>query len=130
MHSMSNLNKFKDSYQVLEKNPGLCFTRKINSRIPKECLNNSFWPKIFTTNTLYVNVYKIYECDKNQMPCYNVKSFKSQISGNFGPFIEHGLHWINFIILTFISENNRYFKGLYKIWNKIILINMRKNGEM
>jgi hypothetical protein len=31
-------------------------------------LNKFFWPKIFTTNTVYVNVYKIYECDKNQ--CY------------------------------------------------------------
>jgi hypothetical protein len=35
-----------------------------------------FWPKMFTTNTLYVNVYKIYERDKNQMPYYNVKCFK------------------------------------------------------
>jgi hypothetical protein len=42
----------------------------------KECLNKLFWPKIFTTNTLHVNVYKMYECDKNQMPYCNVKSFK------------------------------------------------------
>jgi hypothetical protein len=34
--------------------------------------------------------------------------------------IEHGPHWINFNILTFISENNRYFKCLYKSWNTII----------
>jgi hypothetical protein len=27
MHRMSNLNKFKDSYQVLEKNLELCFMR-------------------------------------------------------------------------------------------------------
>jgi hypothetical protein len=27
-----------------------------------------FWSKIFTTNTLCANVYKMYECDKNQMP--------------------------------------------------------------
>ncbi len=46
------------------------------------------------------------------------------------PLIEHGPHWINFTILTFISENNRYFKGLYKIWNKIISFDMRKKGEM
>ncbi len=42
----------------------------------KKCLNNFFWPKIFTINTLCANVYKIYECDKNQMPYYHVKSFK------------------------------------------------------
>jgi hypothetical protein len=68
MHKMSNLNKFKDSYQVLEKIPQLCFMRKINSKIHNECLNNFFLPKIFSTNTLCANVYKMYECDKNQMP--------------------------------------------------------------
>jgi hypothetical protein len=34
-----------------------------------------FWPKILITNTLGTNVYKMYECDKNQMPYYNVKGF-------------------------------------------------------
>ncbi len=76
MHIMSNLNKFKDSYQVLEKNLGFCFMRKKSSRTQKECLNNIFWPKIFTTNTLCANVYKMYECDNNQMPYYNVENFK------------------------------------------------------
>jgi len=76
MHRMSNLNKFKYSYEVFEKKLGLCFMRKKRLRIHKECLNNFFWPKIFTTNTLCVNVYKMYEGDKNQMPYYNVKSFK------------------------------------------------------
>ncbi len=28
MHRMSNLNKFKDSYQILEKNPRLRFMTK------------------------------------------------------------------------------------------------------
>ncbi len=32
------------------------------------------------------------------------KVSKNEISGNFGPLIDHGPHWINFIILTFISE--------------------------
>jgi hypothetical protein len=36
-------------------------------------LNNFFWPKIFTTNTLCENLYKMYECDNNQMPYCNVK---------------------------------------------------------
>jgi hypothetical protein len=35
-----------------------------------------FWPKILTTNTLSTNVHKMYECDKNQVPYYNVKIFK------------------------------------------------------
>jgi hypothetical protein len=74
---MSNLNKFKDSYQILEKNPRLCFHEKKKSwKIHKECLNNFFWPKIFITNTLCANVYKMYECDKNQMPYFNLKRFK------------------------------------------------------
>jgi hypothetical protein len=49
---------------------------------------------------------------------------------NFGALIEHGQHWINFIILIFISENNRYFIGLCKICNKIISFDMKKNSEM
>ncbi len=53
------------------------------------------------------------------MPCWN-----------FGPLIKHGSHWINFIVRTFISENNKYFKYVYKIWNKIISFYMRKKGEM
>jgi hypothetical protein len=50
--------------------------RKNNSRIHKECLNNFFWPKFFTTNTLCVKVYKIYEFDKIQMLYCNIKNFK------------------------------------------------------
>jgi hypothetical protein len=46
------------------------------------------------------------------------------------PLIKHGPHRINFIILTFMSENNIYFRGLHKIWKKIISFGMRKkNGE-
>ncbi len=73
---MSNLNKFKNSYQVLENNQRLCLMKKKSSRTHKECLNNFFRPKIFITNTLCTNVYKMYECDKNQMPYYNVNNFK------------------------------------------------------
>jgi hypothetical protein len=51
-----------------------------------------FWPKSFTTNTLCVNVYKMYECDKKQMPYNNVKISKSQIFDNFGSLIKHGPH--------------------------------------
>jgi len=85
-----------------------------------------FWFKIFTTITLYVNVYKMYECEKNQIPCCNVKNFKRLIFENFGPLIDHGPHWINFTILIFISEKNRYVNDLQIFWNKIISFDMRK----
>jgi hypothetical protein len=57
------------------------------------------------------------------------KVSKNEILGNFGPLIEHGPHWINFIIFTFISENNRYFQCPYKIWRKFISFDMRKKRE-
>jgi hypothetical protein len=104
MHSMSNLNKFHESYQVLKNNLRFGFLRKKNSRIHKECLNKFFWPKILITNTLGTNVHIMYECDKNQMPYYNIKYFLNENFENFRPFIKHGPHWINFTILTFISE--------------------------
>jgi len=44
-----------------------------------------FLSKIFTKNTLCANVYKVYECDKNQMPYCNVKKFlKIKILGILG----------------------------------------------
>jgi hypothetical protein len=77
MHSMSNLNKFQDSYQVLEKNLKLCLQKK-NSKVYKKCLSKFFWLKILTTNTLDINVHKMYECNQNQVFYYNVKNFKKQ----------------------------------------------------
>jgi len=46
------------------------------------------------------------------------KVSKNENFGSFGSLIEHGSHWINFIIFIFISENNRYFTYLYKLWSK------------
>jgi hypothetical protein len=43
--------------------------------------------------TLYVNVYKMYECDKNQVPYYNVKSFKNS---NFWEFWAIDRTWPTF----------------------------------
>ncbi len=43
-----------------------------------------------------------------------------------GPLKKYGPHWINFTILTFMNENNRYSRSLYKIGNKIISFDMRK----
>ncbi len=57
--------------------------KKKNSMTHKECLNKFVLPKIFTTNTLCVNVYKMYECHKNQMLYCNVKNFKKS---NFKKF--------------------------------------------
>ncbi len=43
MHRTSNLNKFQDSYQVLEKNLGLCLMeKKKSSKTHKKCINNFF----------------------------------------------------------------------------------------
>jgi hypothetical protein len=68
----------------------------------------------------------MYECDKNQLHYCNVKKLKCYFLIFFGSLIKHGPHWINFIIFIFISENNRYFRSLHKIWNKIIIFDMRK----
>jgi hypothetical protein len=63
-------------------------------------------------------------------PIVMSKNSKNQNFENFGLLIKHDVHWINFSILTFISEKNRYFRGLYEIWNKNISFDMRKKGEM
>jgi hypothetical protein len=79
--------------------------------------------------TLCVNVNKMYECDKNQMPYFNVKNFKKS---NFWKFWAIDKTWPTldkFIILTFTSEKNWYFRGLNKIWNKIISFDMKKKVE-
>jgi hypothetical protein len=84
MHGMSNLNKFKESYQVLENNLALCLMRKKKLQgFIRNVLNNFFWPKIFTINTLCANVYKIYECDKNQILYFHVIFFKKPIFYKF-----------------------------------------------
>jgi len=64
------------------------------------------------------------------MPYCNVKSFKKSIFGEFWAIDRTWPTLDKFIILIFINENNRYFKNLYKIWNKIISFYMRKKGEM
>jgi hypothetical protein len=81
-------------------------------------------------NILYANVYKGFECDHKKCPIPLSSFSKSQFFGDFGPWIKHCLHWINFFIFTFLSEKNRYFKCLHKIWNKIISFDMKKKGEM
>jgi hypothetical protein len=67
---------------------------------------------------------------KTKCPIVMLKVSKSENFENFWSLIEHGPHWINFTILTFISENNKYSRRLYKIWNKIISFDMKKKGEI
>ncbi len=75
MHKMLNLNKFKNSYNF-EKHSGLCLMKKKIQGFIRNVKIIFFWPKIFITNTLCPNVYKMYELDKNPMPYCNIKNFK------------------------------------------------------
>jgi hypothetical protein len=52
------------------------FFEKKKSNTHKECFKKQFWPNFFTKYTLGTNVHQMYECDKNQMPYYNVFVFK------------------------------------------------------
>jgi hypothetical protein len=66
----------------------------------------------------------MYEYDENQMLDYNVKSFKKS---NFWEFSAIDRTWstlVKFYYSHFHKWKKRYFKGLYKIWNKIISFHM------
>jgi hypothetical protein len=52
----------------------------------------------FTISTLCVNVYKMYECDKNQMLYCNVKSFKKP---NFWEFWAIDRTWPTLDLFSF-----------------------------
>jgi hypothetical protein len=57
-----------------------------------------FGPKVLP-QTLYVLMcIKCMNVTKTKCPITMLKFSKSQISRNFEPLIEHGPHWINFII--------------------------------
>jgi hypothetical protein len=80
----------------------------------------------FTWNALGVNVYKTFKCDKNYVPYHNVQGSKKW---NWGPLIKHDSHLIIFIILTFVSEKNKYSRYLYKIWNFFFNLTWKKREE-
>ncbi len=63
------------------------------------------------------------------MPYWNVKSFKKWIFLEFWAIDRHAPHWINFTIISFISQQYWYSKFVDKIWNKIISFDMRKNNN-
>jgi hypothetical protein len=92
MYRMSNLNKLKDFYQIFEKNSRLCFMRKKVQGLIRNVLNIFIGPRSLSPTPLCANVYKMYECDKNQMPYCSVKKFKKSNFKNFGPLIKHGPH--------------------------------------
>jgi hypothetical protein len=85
-----------------------------------------FLPKMFTTNTLCVKVYLMYECDKNTMPYCNEKSLKKSNFWEFWPLMEHGPCWINFTIFTFISEKIDTLKNYIKFGTKLFHLTWEK----
>jgi len=44
--------------------------------IHEDCLRKLFFLEILITNTLVIDVYKMFKCGKNQMHYNNVQSFK------------------------------------------------------
>jgi hypothetical protein len=99
---------------------------KKSSKTHKKYLNNFLWPKIFPTNTLYANVYKKFECDKNKMPYCTIKNFKKS---NFLGFWAVDKTWPaldKFCFFIFLSEKNRYFKCLHKILEQNYFIGHEK----
>jgi hypothetical protein len=68
---------------------------------------------------------------RTKCPIVMYKVLKSEISRKYyGPLIKHGPHSMNFTILAFISEKNRYFRCPYQIWNKFISFDMKKKWEI
>jgi hypothetical protein len=51
-----------------------------------------------------------------------LKFSKSQISRNFEPLIEHGPHWINFIIFTLTSEKKKTLEVYIKFGTKLFYL--------
>jgi hypothetical protein len=71
MYSMSNMNKFQNSYQVWEKIQYFVFWKKFKDlqwMFKQIYLAQNSYP-----NTIDTNVHKMYKFDKNQVPYCNVK---------------------------------------------------------
>ncbi len=56
------------------------------------------------------------------------KVSKNDFFGNCWPLMEHGPHWVSFIIFTFVIENNGSFKCLYKIGREFISFDMKERN--
>jgi hypothetical protein len=72
----------------------------------------------------------MYECDKNQMPYCNLKSFKKSNLWEFWAIDRTWPTLDEFYCSHFYMQKKRYFRSLHKIWNKIISFDIRKKGEM
>jgi hypothetical protein len=117
---MSNLNKFKDSYQVLEKkSKTLSHEKNKNSKTHKECLNNFFWPKILPQTSYVLMCIKWMNMTRTKCPIV-IFLIQKVNSKNFGPLIEHGPHWINFTILTFIVKTIDILETYVKFRTKLL----------
>jgi hypothetical protein len=44
--------------------------------------------------------------------------------------IEHGPHWINFIIFTFINEDKENSKCIHKFWREFISFDIKKKANL
>jgi hypothetical protein len=72
---MSNLN-VSTFLPSLGKVSRTLFFEKNKFKNSQGMFKQIFLLKIFTKKILGTNVHKMYECDKNQMPYYNVIFFK------------------------------------------------------
>jgi hypothetical protein len=52
---------------------------------------------------------------------------KSEFFRNWGPLIEHGSHWINFIIFIIMNGKKNY-TCQYKIWKEFISFDVKKEN--
>jgi len=64
------------------------------------------------------------------MPSCNIKSFKKSNLWEFWAIDGTWPTLDKFYYSNSHNEDNRYFRSLYKIWNKIISFDMKKKGEM
>jgi hypothetical protein len=72
----------------------------------------------------------MYECDdKNQVPYCNVKNFKKWNFLECWALIEHGPHWINFIILIFITAKIDILDVYIKFGTKLFHLTWKKKKE-
>jgi hypothetical protein len=59
-----------------------------------------------------------------------LKVLKFEIYENFEPLIEHGSHWINFLIIfSFISENIDILNAYIKFGTKLFLLTCEKKEK-
>jgi hypothetical protein len=63
---------------------------------------------------------------KTKYPITMLKNSKSENLKKFEQWKEYGPHWINFTILNFMNENNRYLKAYIKFGTKLLHLTWEK----